>query len=180
MKDLVAQAGNFVRSFIHRLGSEKTPTPTISEQSFDLTVNEKQQSIVAEAVAIVGQLNCQDDLSLEGQFKGSIQAAEYTVVIGSNGLADGDITAKNLLVKGKVVGEIRVADRIIIAKTGTIVGNLQAARVELENGAKYKGIIEIDPIEQEATATDSASDTSIEESVSSVSAASAASAMEPS
>ena len=177
MKDLVAQAGNFVRSFIHRLGSEKTPTPTISEQSFDLTVNEKQQSIVAEAVAIVGQLNCQDDLSLEGQFKGSIQAAEYTVVIGSNGLADGDITAKNLLVKGKVVGEIRVADRIIIAKTGTIVGNLQAARVELENGAKYKGIIEIDPIEQEATATDSASDASIEESASSVSAASA---MEPS
>ena len=177
MKDLVAQAGNFVRSFIHRLGSEKTPTPTISEQSFDLTVNEKKQSIVAEAVAIVGQLNCQDDLSLEGQFKGSIQAAEYTVVIGSNGLADGDITAKNLLVKGKVVGAIRVADRIIIAKTGTIVGNLQAARVELENGAKYKGIIEIDPIEQEATATDSASDTSIEESASSVSAASA---MEPS
>jgi len=81
------------------------------------------------------------------------------------------------LVKGKVVGEIRVADRIIIAKTGTIVGNLQAARVELENGAKYKGIIEIDPIEQEATATDSASGTSIEESASSVSAASA---MEPS
>ena len=177
MKDLVAQVGNFVRSFYHRLGSEKTPTPTISEQSFDLTVNEKKQSIVAEAVAIVGQLNCQDDLSLEGHFKGSIQAGEYTVVIGSNGLADGDITAKNLLVKGKVVGEIRVADRIIIAKTGTIIGNLQAARVELENGAKYKGIIEIDPIEQEATATDSASDTSIEESAPSVSAASA---MEPS
>ena len=177
MKDLVAQVGNFVRSFIHRLGSEKTPTPTISEQSFDLTVNEKNQSIVAEAVAIVGQLNCQDDLSLEGHFKGSIQAGEYTVVIGSNGLADGDITAKNLLVKGKVVGEISVADRIIIAKTGTIIGNLQAARVELENGAKYKGIIEIDPIEQEATATDSASDTSIEESATSVSAASA---MEPS
>ena len=177
MKDLVAQVGNFVCSFIHRFGSKKTPTPTISEQSFDLTVNEKKQSIVAQAVAIVGQLNCQDDLSLEGQFKGSIQAAEYTVVIGSNGLADGDITAKNLLVKGKVVGEISVADRIIIAKTGTIVGNLQAAKVELENGAKYKGIIEIDPIEQEATATDSASDTSIEESATSVSAASA---MEPS
>lgn len=177
MKDLVAQVGNFVRSFYHRLGSEKTPTPTISEQSFDLTVNQKNQSIVAEAVAIVGQLNCQDDLSLEGHFKGSIQAGEYTVVIGSNGLADGDITAKNLLVKGKVVGEISVADRIIIAKTGTIIGNLQAARVELENGAKYKGIIEIDPIEQEATATDSASDTSIEESATSVSAASA---MEPS
>jgi cytoskeletal protein CcmA (bactofilin family) len=177
MKDLVAQVGNFVRSFYHRLGSEKTPTPTISEQSFDLTVNEKKQSIVAEAVAIVGQLNCQDDLSLEGHFKGSIQAGKYTVVIGSNGLADGDIIAKNLLVKGKVVGEISVADRIIIAKTGTIIGNLQAARVELENGAKYKGIIEIDPIEQEATATDSASDTSIEESATSVSAASA---MEPS
>ena len=177
MKDLVAQVGNFVRSFYHRLGSEKTPTPTISEQSFDLTVNEKKQSIVAEAVAIVGQLNCQDDLSLEGHFKGSIQAGEYTVVIGSNGLADGDITAKNLLVKGKVVGEISVADRIIIAKTGTIIGNLQAARVELENGAKYKGIIEIDPIEQEATATDSASDASIEESAPSVSAAST---MEPS
>ena len=177
MKDLVAQVGNFVRSFIHRLGSEKIPTPAISEQSFDLTVNEKNQSIVAEAVAIVGQLNCQDDLSLEGHFKGSIQAGEYTVVIGSNGLADGDITAKNLLVKGKVVGEISVADRIIIAKTGTIIGNLQAARVELENGAKYKGIIEIDPIEQEAIATDSASDTSIEESATSVSTASA---MEPS
>ena len=177
MKDIVAQAGNFVRSFIHRLGSEKTPTPTIPEQSYALKVDAKKQSMVAEAVAIVGQLNCQGDLSIEGQFKGSIQAADYTVVIGSNGLADGDITANNLLVKGRVVGKISVADRIIIAKTGTIVGNLQAAKVELENGAKYKGIIEIDPIEQGATDTDSVSDASIEESAPSVSTASA---MEPS
>lgn len=179
MKDLVAQAGNFVRSFIHRLGSGKPPTPTISEQTFDLIVDEKKQSIVAEGVAIAGQLNCQDDLSLEGQFKGSIQATEYTVVIGSNGLADGDITAKNLLVKGKVVGEISVADRIVIAKTGTIIGNLQAAKVELENGAKYKGVIEIDPIEQEATASDSTSDTSPGET-SPTPPVSGASAMEPS
>jgi cytoskeletal protein CcmA (bactofilin family) len=176
MKDIVAQAGNFVRSFIHRFGSEKTPTPTISEQSSDLIVDEKKQSMVAEAVAIVGQLNCQDDLSLEGQFKGSIQATNCTVIVGLNALADGDITAKNLLVKGKVVGEISVSDRIIIAKTGAIIGNLQAARVELENGAKYKGIIEIDPIDQEANATDSASDASIKESAPSVSIASA---MEP-
>jgi len=176
MKDIVAQAGNFVHSFIHRLGSGKPPTPTISEQSSDLIVDEKKQSMVAEAVAIVGQLNCQDDLSLEGQFKGSIQATNCTVIVGSNALADGDITAKNLLVKGKVVGEISVSDRIIIAKTGAIIGNLQAARVELENGAKYKGIIEIDPIDQEANATDSASDASIKESAPSVSTASA---MEP-
>ena len=179
MKDIVAQAGNFVRSFIHRLGSEKIPTPTISEQSFDLIVDEKKQSMVAEAVAIAGQLNCQGDLSIEGQFKGSIQASNYTVIIGSNGLADGDITAKNLLVKGKVVGEISVADRIIIAKTGTIIGNLQAAKVELENGAKYKGIIEINPIEQAVATSESASDNSPEKSLPTASV-SDSSAMEPS
>ena len=178
MKDIVAQAGNFVRSFIHRLGSEKTPTPTISEQSFDLIVDEKKQSMIAESVAIVGQLNCHEDLSLEGQLKGSIQAAEYTVVIGSNGFADGDIAAKNLLVKGQVVGEISVADRIIIAKTGTIIGNLQAAKVELENGAKYKGVIEINPIEQAVTATESASEKSSEKSLPTASL-SGTSAMEP-
>jgi cytoskeletal protein CcmA (bactofilin family) len=160
MKDIVAQIGNFVRSFIHRLGSEKTPTPTVSEQSFDLKVDEKKQSIVAESVTIVGQLNCQDDLTLEGQFKGSIQAVKNTVVIGANGFANGDIAANNLLVKGRVVGEIRVADRIIIAKTGTIIGNLQAAKVELENGAKYKGVIEINPIEQAVTATESVNENS--------------------
>jgi cytoskeletal protein CcmA (bactofilin family) len=158
MKDIVAQAGNFVRSFTHRFGSERPPLPTISEQSFDIKVDEKKQSMVAEAVAIVGQLNCQGDLSIEGQFKGSIQAAKYTVVIGTNGFADGDIAANNLLVKGKVVGEISVADRIIIAKTGTIIGNLQAARVELENGAKYKGVIEINPIEQAETASEPVSE----------------------
>jgi cytoskeletal protein CcmA (bactofilin family) len=164
MKDIVAQAGNFVRSFIHRFGSEKTPTPPISEQSFDLIVDEKKQSMVAEAVAIVGQLNCQGDLSIEGQFKGSIQAADYTVVIGSNGLADGDITASNLWVKGRVIGEISVADKIIIAKTGTIIGNLQAAKVELENGAKYKGIIEINPVEHAVATSESASENSTEKS----------------
>jgi cytoskeletal protein CcmA (bactofilin family) len=179
MKDIVAQAGNFVRSFIHRLGSEKTPTPTIPEQSYALKVDAKKQSMVAEAVAIVGQLNCQGDLSIEGQFKGSIQAVDYTVVIGSNGLADGDITANNLLVKGRVVGEISVADRIIIAKTGTIIGNLQAAKVELENGAKYKGIIEINPVEQALAPTESASENGAEKSPPTASV-SGSSAMEPS
>lgn len=179
MKDIVAQAGNFVHSFIHRLGSGKPPTPTISEQSSDLIVDEKKQSMVAEAVAIVGQLNCQDDLSLEGQFKGSIQATNCTVIVGSNALADGVITAKNLLVKGKVVGEISVSDRIIIAKTGDIIGNLQAARVELENGAKYKGVMQINPMEQAMTTTESASENSSEKSVPPASL-SGTSAMEPS
>ena len=179
MKDIVAQAGNFVRSFFHRLGSGKTPTPTISKKPSDLMVDEKKQSMVAESVAIVGQLKCHDDLSLEGQIKGSIQAEKCTVIVGSNALVDGDITAKNLLVMGRVVGEINAAEKIILAETGTIICNLQAAKVELKSGAKYKGVMQINPIEQAVTTTESVSENSPEKSPPTASL-SGTSAMEPS
>ena len=155
MKDLVAQVGNFVHSFFHRLKSEKTSTLPKTHQPTNSLSDIKHQSVVGLGVSVTGDLNCQDNLCIEGQFKGNIQASENAVVIGSNGLVDGGILSKNILVQGRVIGDIKVTETIVIAKTGIITGNLQAAKVELENGAKYRGIMQIDPIETPALSSES-------------------------
>ena len=161
MKYLIAQIGNLVRSFIHRSDSENAPTPNTTQDPTEfLLADNKKQSIVGSGVAISGNLNCQDHLIIDGQFKGSIQASENTVVIGCNGLVDGDIKANNLCVKGKVIGDISLTETIVITETGTIVGSLRAAKISLEQGAKYKGIIQIDPIEELESASDAVPDES--------------------
>ena len=160
MKDLVAQVGNLVRSFFHRLKSEKSPTQSNSQQHPNSLADIKHQSVVGTGVVVSGDLSCQDNLCIEGKFKGSIQASKNAVVIGCSGLVDGGIQAKNLLVQGKVIGDISVKETIVIAKTGAITGNLKAAKVELENGAKYKGIMLIDPVEIPTSSSDSSSDKS--------------------
>lgn len=175
MKDIVAQVGNLIRSFRHRLDSEKSLTPSIPESSTEFLADIKQQSVVGIDVAISGDLICQDNINIDGQLKGCIKASKNAVVIAASGLADGDIVAKNLLVKGKVVGNVSVTETIYIAKTGTIIGNLQAAKIELENGAKYKGVMQIDPIEQPVSAQDSSAD-----NLPSKSSVSVSTAMEPS
>ena len=164
MKDLVTQVGNLARSYFHRLKSEKSPTPSNSQQHSNSLSDIKHQSVVGTGVLVSGDLNCQDNLCIEGRFKGSIQASKNAVVIGCSGLVDGGIQAKNLLVQGKVIGDISVKETIVIAKTGAITGNLKAAKVELENGAKYKGIILIDPVEIPTSSFDLTSEHSVSES----------------
>jgi len=103
------------------------------------------RSMIGPDVKIQGKLVSDEDLVIQGQVKGSIRAKAKHVTVGVNGQLNADILANRVKIEGAVVGDIIGGEKVIIAKTGNVIGNIQAPRVNLEDGAKFKGSIEMDP-----------------------------------
>ncbi len=110
------------------------PTPGVSTQ---------QSSTLGRSVVIKGELTGKEDLMIEGQFEGTIDVAEHTVTVGAQGQVKSEVRARQVVVHGSVAGKITAREKIEIRRTGNVVGDLVAAGVAIEDGAYFKGSIEI-------------------------------------
>ena len=97
---------------------------------------------------LVGNENC----AVLGKFEGSVILKENDIVIEESGQIEGSIVAKHVLVKGRVNGEINGLDKVTIAATGCVQGTIAAPRVALEDGGKFKGMIDMPMDDQSAGA----------------------------
>lgn len=100
-------------------------------------------STLGRSVVIKGELVGKEDLMIEGQFEGTIDVAEHTVTVGAQGQVKSEIRARQVVVHGSVAGKITAREKIEIRRTGNVVGDLVAAGVAIEDGAYFKGSIEI-------------------------------------
>ena len=103
---------------------------------------------------VKGDISGKEDLVVEGNVEGQVQLEECKLTVGANARLTGDIVAREVVVYGSVQGNVRTSDRIEIKKDGSIVGDLNTARIMIEDGAHFKGSIEID-----RKTTDTATDT---------------------
>lgn len=94
-------------------------------------------------MTLKGELTGNEDLTIEGQFDGTINLKDYCVTIGQNGQVKADVTARQVVVSGKLDGKINAREKIEIHRTGSVVGDLISAGVAIEEGAYFKGSIEI-------------------------------------
>jgi cytoskeletal protein CcmA (bactofilin family) len=94
-------------------------------------------------MVLKGDLTAKEDLTVEGQFEGSIDVAENTVTVGPQGQVKSEIRARHVIVHGSVSGKIAAREKIDIRRTGNVIGDLVAAGVAIEDGAYFKGSIEI-------------------------------------
>jgi cytoskeletal protein CcmA (bactofilin family) len=93
---------------------------------------------------IKGELIGHEDLKLEGKIEGAISLGGHRLSVGSTAHINAHIVAREVVVAGEVVGNVNARDRIEIKKGGSIVGDLTTARIVIEDGAFFKGAIEID------------------------------------
>jgi len=112
----------------------KAVTPTSSGQT---------QTILGRSAVVKGELSASEDLVLEGQFEGSINVPENCLTVGAQGQAKSEIQARLVVVHGTVNGKISAKERVEIRKTGSVVGDVVSAGVAIEDGAYFKGSIEI-------------------------------------
>ena len=96
-------------------------------------------------MTIEGKIVSGEDLIIEGNVSGSISAKGHEITVGTAGKLKADISAKVVRIEGSVQGDISGVEKVIISKTGNVLGNIDAPRVTLEDGAKFKGSIEMDP-----------------------------------
>ena len=96
---------------------------------------------------IQGQISGTEDLVVDGTVEGPIQLGGCTLAVGEKGKVTGDITAREVIVLGAVTGNVQASERVEIKTSGSIVGDIVTARIIIEDGAHFKGSIEIGPKE---------------------------------
>ncbi|MBI3934019.1 MAG: polymer-forming cytoskeletal protein [Acidobacteria bacterium] len=98
---------------------------------------------IGKSVVIRGELSGSEDLYIDGQVEGTIELREHHLTVGPNGRVQANVNAKEVVIQGSVKGNVRAIDRVEIRKSGSLTGDLVAARVVIEDGAFFKGSIDI-------------------------------------
>jgi len=99
---------------------------------------------IGQSVEIKGTLTGNEDLTIEGMVDGKILVKDHSLTIGANGRITAEVHAKNVVVVGHVVGNITADDKVEVAPSGSVQGDVRAPRVSIADGAKFKGTIDMD------------------------------------
>ena len=98
---------------------------------------------IGKAVMIKGELSGSEDLYLDGEVEGTIELHQNCLTIGPNGRIRAHINAREVVVHGKVDGNIRGTDRVELRRSAVHVGDIATQRISIEDGAWFKGSIDI-------------------------------------
>lgn len=102
---------------------------------------------------VKGEITGHEDLLVDGSVEGLIQLEDRKLTVGASAKVNADVVAREVVVYGNVKGNLRARDRIEIKKDGSVVGDLTTARIMIEDGAYFKGSIEIDKAAEASTSS---------------------------
>jgi cytoskeletal protein CcmA (bactofilin family) len=108
------------------------------------TTARREQAAIGPSISIVGDLTGGEDLTILGRVQGKIDLPQHSVTVGESGRVDADIHAKVVSVAGEVHGNLLAGEQILIRKTATMLGNLTAPRVGLEDGCRFRGSVDME------------------------------------
>jgi cytoskeletal protein CcmA (bactofilin family) len=103
----------------------------------------RSQTVLGQEVFVKGDLSGREDLLIEGQCEGTLNFHDHCLTVGPEGQVKCEIHARQVVIHGTVNGRIAAKDRVEIRKTGRVVGDIVSAGVAIEDGAYFKGSIEI-------------------------------------
>jgi len=98
---------------------------------------------IGKSVIIRGELSGSEDLYLDGEVEGNISLLEHNLIVGPNGRVRANIIAKDVVVHGKVDGNVQGQDRVELKKSAVLSGDISTQRIVIEDGAFFKGAIDI-------------------------------------
>jgi cytoskeletal protein CcmA (bactofilin family) len=101
------------------------------------------QATIGKSLVIKGEVTGSESLYIDGRVEGSINLAGNRVTVGRNGVVAANINAREIVVLGKVRGNLTASDRVDIRSDGSLTGDVIAARISIEDGAFFKGGIDI-------------------------------------
>jgi cytoskeletal protein CcmA (bactofilin family) len=115
------------------------------------TTADRATARLGSSLHVKGEISGNEDLLIDGSVEGLIQLDERKLTIGATAKVTADIIAREVVVYGTVKGNLRAKDRIEIKKDGSVNGDLTTARIMIEDGAYFKGSIEIDKSSEKET-----------------------------
>jgi cytoskeletal protein CcmA (bactofilin family) len=98
---------------------------------------------IGKAVKISGNIYSREDLYVDGDLEGTVEATEHKLTVGPNGTVKATIKAREVVVLGAIHGNVEATDKIEIRKDAKLTGDIRTARIIIEDGAYFKGSIDI-------------------------------------
>jgi len=98
---------------------------------------------IGKSVIIRGELSGSEDLYLDGEVEGSIELHEHSLTIGPSGRVRANVQARDVTVHGKVDGNVSGTERVELKRSAVLSGDISTQRIVIEDGAYFKGAIDI-------------------------------------
>ena len=108
-----------------------------------MAIPSSEQATIGKSLFVKGEVTGSESLYIDGRVEGTISLPGNRVTVGRNGQVAANITAREVVVLGKVRGDMNASDRVDIRSEGSLTGNVAAARISIEDGAYFKGGIDI-------------------------------------
>ncbi len=119
-------------------------TAAASARPASSSAGKREAAVIGPSIHIDGDLRGEEDLLIEGEVNGTVQLKSNSLTIGANGKVRADVYAHSIFVEGLMEGDLFGSERVAIRKTAEVRGNVTSPRVSLEEGARFKGSIEMD------------------------------------
>jgi cytoskeletal protein CcmA (bactofilin family) len=126
--------------------SQRSPEPASDPSAFSRPGTPAARSLacIGSSLEIKGRITAEEDLQIDGKVEGPVSIRGHRLTIGRSGQLNSEITSRELVVFGKITGNVNATDRVEIKKDGAVIGDIQTTRISIEDGAIFKGRIEID------------------------------------
>ena len=113
-----------------------------------------EQATIGRSLVIKGEISGGESLYIDGRIEGSIEFADHRITIGRNGNVQANIHAREVVILGKVKGNIQCSDRVDIRSEGALNGDIVTQRISVEDGALLKGSVQVRASEQKDKTTE--------------------------
>src|SRR5271168_1190396 len=126
-------------------GAPSTPVPIsspIREMTKEVPVSSKASACISQGIKIRGEVTGSEDLFVDGQVDGKLNLTNGSLTVGPNGHVKADVTAREVVVRGRIDGKVSGRDRVQLWSTGQVTGEVQTARLAIEDGAMLRGKVE--------------------------------------
>jgi cytoskeletal protein CcmA (bactofilin family) len=120
-----------------------TSEPTPAAAPRNAVVNSQEQATIGKSLVIKGEVTGSESLYIDGRVEGTINLPGNRVTVGRNGQIQANINAKEVVILGKVKGNLTASDRVDIRNEGSLAGDVVCQRISIEDGAYFKGSIDI-------------------------------------
>lgn len=125
------------------IGSSTTAAAPLRPADTMREARSSEIATIGKSVVVKGELSGSEDLVVDGEVEGSITLRGQSLTIGPNGRVRANIEARNVILHGRVDGDIHASERVELRKSASLAGDITTARISIEDGAYFKGTIDI-------------------------------------
>lgn len=136
-------------SFLNSLKGDLADTKDAKTETKSDAKNTSEKSTIGNNIQFRGELIGREDLHIEGRIEGTVIMEGQNLTIGEQGELDANIHAQNIIINGKLTGDVLADELIEIKNTAVVKGNLIAPRIQLEDGGKFRGSMDMVDTDEE-------------------------------